>query len=187
MSNEAEDRPDDQRAVGTARKPPPPPPPKRARPRRSSSSSDETSGRRRRSRRGACAAARPTDRCPAIVRRRLGAVAAEPLLLGPRVPWCRRTGRGRGCPTPEKCSSAPNIGSAAHEKQWQARRVLPMSRAMAHPVDPLTDLPHDERIRSRKLSRRRCDDHRRCDRAERRRTADARSASCASGARAFPG
>jgi ATP-binding protein involved in chromosome partitioning len=24
---------------------------------------------------------------------------------------------------------------------------------MAHPVDPLTDLPHDERIRSRKLSR----------------------------------
>jgi ATP-binding protein involved in chromosome partitioning len=27
-----------------------------------------------------------------------------------------------------------------------------MSRVMAHPVDPLTDLPHDERIRSRKLS-----------------------------------
>jgi ATP-binding protein involved in chromosome partitioning len=26
-----------------------------------------------------------------------------------------------------------------------------MCRAMAHPVDPLTDLPHDERIRSRKL------------------------------------
>ena len=24
---------------------------------------------------------------------------------------------------------------------------------MAHPVDPLTDLPHDERIRSRKLER----------------------------------
>jgi ATP-binding protein involved in chromosome partitioning len=28
-----------------------------------------------------------------------------------------------------------------------------MSQWMAHPVDPLTDLPHDERIRSRKLSR----------------------------------
>jgi ATP-binding protein involved in chromosome partitioning len=28
-----------------------------------------------------------------------------------------------------------------------------MSRMMAHPVDPLTELPHDERIRSRKLSR----------------------------------
>jgi len=27
-----------------------------------------------------------------------------------------------------------------------------MSRVMAHPVDPLTELPHDERIRSRKLS-----------------------------------
>ncbi len=27
-----------------------------------------------------------------------------------------------------------------------------MCRAMAHPVDPLTDLPHDERIRSRKLA-----------------------------------
>ena len=26
-----------------------------------------------------------------------------------------------------------------------------MCRSMAHPVDPLTDLPHDERIRSRKL------------------------------------
>ena len=24
--------------------------------------------------------------------------------------------------------------------------------SMAHPVDPLTDLPHDERIRSRKLA-----------------------------------
>src|SRR6185369_4751662 len=31
--------------------------------------------------------------------------------------------------------------------------MLPMSRMMAHPVDPLTELPHDERIRSRKLSR----------------------------------
>lgn len=28
-----------------------------------------------------------------------------------------------------------------------------MSRPMTHPVDPLTDLPHEERIRSRKLSR----------------------------------
>jgi len=27
-----------------------------------------------------------------------------------------------------------------------------MSRVMAHPVDPLTELPHDERIRSRKLA-----------------------------------
>src|SRR3954452_24783763 len=30
--------------------------------------------------------------------------------------------------------------------------MLPMSPGMSHPVDPLTDLPHDERIRSRKLS-----------------------------------
>jgi ATP-binding protein involved in chromosome partitioning len=31
-------------------------------------------------------------------------------------------------------------------------RSLPMSHPMTHPVDPLTDLPHDERIRSRKLA-----------------------------------
>src|SRR3954454_13686145 len=30
--------------------------------------------------------------------------------------------------------------------------MLPMSPGMNHPVDPLTDLPHDERIRSRKLT-----------------------------------
>src|SRR3982751_5566940 len=30
--------------------------------------------------------------------------------------------------------------------------MLPMSPGMSHPVDPLTELPHDERIRSRKLA-----------------------------------
>src|SRR4051812_30148130 len=30
--------------------------------------------------------------------------------------------------------------------------MLPMSPGMNHPADPLTDLPHDERIRSRKLA-----------------------------------
>jgi ATP-binding protein involved in chromosome partitioning len=44
-----------------------------------------------------------------------------------------------------------NIDGAATKNSGKPRRASYVP-VMAHPVDPLTDLPHDERIRSRKLA-----------------------------------
>ena len=54
-------------------------------------------------------------------------------------------------PHPGNLLIAANIGSVPREKQWQASRGFLCRRAWPIPTDPLSELPHDERIRSRKL------------------------------------
>src|SRR5438067_3626548 len=95
-------------------------------------------------------AVRPRGHCPYLrrraVRRRRRRCCLDPMAL-----WCRCTGRANGRPTRECCSSQSNI-DARPAKNSGKRAVASYVPAVPHPADPLTDLPHDERIRSRRLA-----------------------------------
>src|SRR3954467_6145761 len=139
--------------------PPPRPPPKRARPLRSRSYSEVT-----------------LDGPPMGERRRRGASPQGPWLP----PWLPPPGPssdgGSEPPLPEPALFEPHgpllsansprmrlphpvmmfIGreyrESRNEKQWQPADGFLCALSMAHSPDPLTGLPHDERIRSRKVS-----------------------------------
>ena len=70
----------------------------------------------------------------------------------PKALWCPRTGRANGRPTRKCCSSRANIEALRTKNSGKAASSSYV-RAMDHPVDPLTGLPHDDRIRSRKLAK----------------------------------
>src|SRR3954447_2133444 len=129
---------------------PPPPPPKRIRLRRSQSSSERTClagppGRPRPRRgvspHGPVPPVSPSGGSPPL--------PASPPPQGPLL-FAKRP-RTR-LPHPIKMLIAALYRYAKARKTVASRAGPPMSPAMAHPADPLTGLPHDERIRSRKLA-----------------------------------